>query len=124
MGTQINFAQLFDGLTAEQIFKLGGVMTVYGHRAHARKAAKVAKAAYASAKRDYAEFGRYADCGPSYEASRDEAKALFVAAVNVKISAEKYFQLTCHEFRNAGGAEDKLQMLVQALAAQHNGHVN
>jgi hypothetical protein len=124
MNNEINFDKLFDGLTPWQVFKLGAVAMAHSQRAHARRVAKDTKARYESAQRSYRDFGGYDDCGPSYSASRDKAKALFDTAVDAKIAAEKYFQLTCREYYDVDGPEDKLTELVLGLAAQQNNHIN
>jgi hypothetical protein len=111
-------APMTQTLNQEQIASLVAVAKAHAVRAHCRDAAKTAKVAQEEATKDCMRFGRYADCGPSYDAALDTAKGVFSTAVSAKISAERaYKKVKLTAVETHPGLAPIIEVFVQGVGA-------
>ena len=83
---------IINTVAPDAAFHLGMVMAAHNNRAFCRAHCTAAMAAKVEARKDLSDFGGYADCGPSYEASHAEAQGRSNEAIRAKISAEKFYR--------------------------------
>ena len=97
----MEFHPIIKTLPPEVAFALGRVKTAHENRAHYRQKVKTADARLESARRDNLAFGMYEDCGDSYRATYDEAKASREAYIEIRISTEKFYKMVKAQFLEA-----------------------
>jgi hypothetical protein len=116
------FEKFRNNLPTELMFKLNQLVATYERRVTCRRKAAQYAPNLETARRDYAEWGHFDDCGPSYEQEYREAQAKVEEWIPAKIASEKMHKRASHEFLEAGATPEQLNEATRLLVQIFHGN--
>ncbi len=115
------FEAFRNSLSIDLSIKLNQMVATYERRTACRRKAAQYAPNLEVARKDFAQWGHFDDCGPSYEQDYRDAQAKVEEWIPAKIAAEKMHKRASHEFLEAGATPEQLNEATRLLVQIFHG---